>query len=482
MKLIGFLPDIDDHTEGVITDCEMVEPSMKGFVGAPSLITASGVSALAAACKGASLNLQLDGTGRLFAGTATKLYESTAWTDVTRAVGGNYTGSTDTRWSFAQFGNVALASNKVDEMQKSVSSGAFSNLAGAPKAKFIDTVAGFVMALNYNDGTDTPDGWYCSAYQDYTDWTADIGTQCANGRLFDTPGEITGGKSLGGNIIAYKLDAIYIGQYVGAPFIWDWQLISGEIGAVSNEAVVDIGNMHIFMGRNDIWQFDGTRPVSVSEGIHDWFFEEQLNPAYAYKTIGAHDKSKSLVYFYYCSKSSSDIDSCIIYNYKNSRWTRANRSIEAALEYRVGGFTYSSFSTAYSTYADIPAISYGSPFWNSTSPVIGVFNTSHQLQTLTGVSTSSTITGGWFGDDLSSMTVQRVTPRFIDNPTACTIQNFYRNESGIAQSTGATTTMNRGRVGIYRRAKWHKVKLAFTGDYEITDVAIQAQRAGTESL
>jgi hypothetical protein len=148
----------------------------------------------------------------------------------------------------------------------------------------------------------------------------------------------------------------------------------------------------------------------------------------------------------------------------------------------VGGFTYSSFSAAYATYSAIPAISYGSPFWNSTSPVIGVFNTSNQLQTLTGVSGNSTITGGWFGDDLTSMTIQRVTPRFIDAPTTCTIQNYYRNESGTPQQTGNTTTMNRGRVGVHRRAKWHKINMSFTGDYEITDVSIQAKRAGTESL
>lgn len=482
MKLLGFAPDLDDHTEGVITDCEMIEPTMKGMAGAPSLITPSGVSALPSACQGASLNLQLDGTFRLFAGTATKLYESTAWTDVTRAVGGNYTGTADTRWCFAQFGNVALASNKADAMQKSVGSGAFSDLAGAPKAKFIDTVAGFVMAANYNDGTDTVDGWYCSAFEDYTDWVADIGTQCAFGRLLDTPGEITGMKALAENAIVYKLDAIYIGQYVGAPFIWSWQLISGEIGAVSQEAIVDIGNAHVFMGRNDIWLFDGTRPHSIAEGIRDWFYNQELNPLYAYKTIGAHNKNKSLVYFYYVSRSSTSIDSCIIYNYKAGKWSRANRSIEAALEYRVGGYTYASFLTAYSLYSSIPALSYGSPFWSSNTPVIGVFDTTHTLKSLTGSSTSSSLTGGWFGDDLSYMVVQRVTPRFIEAPDTVTVTNYYVNNSGDSASTGATNSMNRGRVGVYKRAKWHKMKLTFTGDYEITDYIVQAQRAGNEGL
>lgn len=481
MKLIGFLPDADDHLEGVITDCAMLEPTMKGFAGAPALIAPSGVSALPAKCVGASLNIQLDGNYRLFAGTATKLYESTAWSDVTRLSGGDYTGGTDTRWTFAQFGNVALASNKTDAMQYSIT-GEFADLAGAPRAKYIDTIAGFVMAANYSDGTDTPDGWYCSAYQDYTDWTADIGTQCAFGRLFDTAGDITGLKGLADNAVIYKQDSLYLGQYVGAPFIWAWQLISNEMGAVSNEAVIDIGTAHIFMGRNDIWLFDGTRPTSISDGIRSWFFNESLNAQYAYKTIGSHDKNKSLIYFYYVSVNASTIDSCIVYNYKTGKWTRADRNIEACLEYRVGGYTYASFTSAYPLYSDIPSLSYGSPFWTSSSPVSGVFDTTHTLNSLSGASVTSSITTGWIGDDLGVMTVQRVTPRFISAPTSATILNKYVNYSGEAETNGSLSTMNRGRFGIYRRARWHRFNLTFAGDYEITDVVVQAQRSGSEGL
>ena len=50
MKLLSFQPDLDDHLEGVITDCEMVEPTMKGMSGAPSLVTPAGASALPSAC------------------------------------------------------------------------------------------------------------------------------------------------------------------------------------------------------------------------------------------------------------------------------------------------------------------------------------------------------------------------------------------------------------------------------------------------
>ena len=99
---IGFLPDADEHTQGIITDCEMAIPTMKGYKGAPSGV--SQTAALAAACRGAAYVIKLDNTTRLFAGTQTNLYElnGTSWTDVTAA--STYTGSADSAWRYTQFG------------------------------------------------------------------------------------------------------------------------------------------------------------------------------------------------------------------------------------------------------------------------------------------------------------------------------------------------------------------------------------------
>ena len=58
--------------------------------------------------RGAAVLTDTSGTRRTFAGTQTKLYElaSGTWADVSRV--GDYTGSDENRWSFAQFGFQAL--------------------------------------------------------------------------------------------------------------------------------------------------------------------------------------------------------------------------------------------------------------------------------------------------------------------------------------------------------------------------------------
>jgi len=375
----GFLPDADEHSEGVITDCEMMLPSMKGMKGAPSFIAAT--DALAAACRGAAYAVKLDNTTRLFAGSQTKLYElsGTTWTDVSRV--GNYVGSGDSVWRFAQFGDVSLAVNGSDEFQYSNGSGSFANLAGAPKATVIETVGGFVMVGNYNDGSSVPDGMKWSAYLDYTDWTPDVATQAGDLRLLDTPGEVRGLKRLGQYAIAYKEQSMYLGVNNGPPVLWGFTLISGEIGAVSHESVVSIETAHFFISPAHFFMFDGARPIPIGDGVREWFFND-LNSDYIYKIRGVHDKNNAHVLWYYPSTASiGALDSCIIFNYKTRKWSRANRTIEVCLEYLTGALTYATLESTYATYDVITDVSYGSPFWTTSAPNMAVFNASHVLGT-----------------------------------------------------------------------------------------------------
>lgn len=474
----GFLPDADEHAQGVITDCEMMLPTMKGYKGAPSFVSAT--DALAAACRGAAYVVKLDNTTRLFAGTQTKLYElnGTTWDDVSRA--GDYVGNSDSVWRFAQFGDVTLAVNLVDETQKSVSTGDFSDLAGAPKAAVIETVGGFVMVGNYDDGSAVKDGVYWSAYLDYTDWTPDVATQAGNLRLLDTPGEVRGLKRLGQYAIAYKEQSMYLGVNNGPPTLWGFTLISGEIGAVSHEAIVSIETAHFFISRTDIFMFDGARPIPIGDGIREWFFTD-LNSNFAYKIRGFHDKSTAQIFWYYPSTASTgDLDSCIVFNYRTRKWGRANRTIEACLEYLTGAVTYASLEAAYATYDLIPSVSYGSPFWTTSTPNAAVFNASHVLGTLNGESTSSSITTGAIGDDVQMTMISRVQPRFINDPTSGSMVNYYRMTDGATYTTDATSTLSSGRFDVMREARWHKVKTSYTGDVEVAGQSYLLVPAGYE--
>lgn len=492
--LQGFTPDLDQTLEGVITGCQNYLPSLRGMEAAPSA-QATSLPALAAACQGAASMLQLDSTVRLIAGTGTKLYEAatSSWTDVSRAAGGAYTLTSDGRWRFCQYGNVALATNGADSLQYSTGVGlAFANVTGTPRGKVIDTAVSFVLLGNYNDGSDVPHGVWWSALGNYADWTPSPTTQAGKILLTQTPGEIRALKALGDLVVVYKAGSMYLGAYGGSPQLWTFSLISSSVGAPSQEAVVPIvldeagGFAHIFMGSNDFYLFAGSQPAplggSKASPVREYVFS-RLNSKYAFKSFAIHDPTNTRVYFYYPSTSSTDgtPDSCVVYNYKSHKWGSDDRSVEFAVQYVTGSMTYNDASALYATYADFPStISYGSPFWVNSRVIPAFFNTSHVLNTLDGAPGSCSMTFGDVGEDSKMSTMIRVRPRWRTRPASASLSHYYRMDTGDALSTGPTANLTSGHFDFMQSAKWHRISIQTTGTSEYGVLQYEGEPDGLE--
>lgn len=484
MKLIGYAPDIDQTTEGVITDCSAFIPALNGMQAAPSA-QSTGMDALANACYGAISVRKLDSQSRVIAGTQTKLYEKsgTTWTDVTRTVGGDYNVGASF-WRFAQFGDTTLAVNKADTLQAS-SSGAFADVAGAPKAAIVETVGNFVFLFNTNEASygDSPNRWWCSGVRDYTDWTPSLTTQSATNTLVSTPGQIFAGKRFGEQIVVYKERSMYIGTYVGTPLIWDFQQIPGEAGCNSQEAVANIGTpenpVHIFMGADDFWRFDGARPVPIGSPLKKTVYAE-LDKGYANNIRSLHDRINSRVYFYYPARGSNGVlNKCVVYNYRTNQWGRDDRTIEACLEYISAGITWDSIP--YTTWDSIPAqLGWDSPFWLTGSITPAIFNNSHELQSLDGASLNSRFTTGDIGDDTNYYLLQRVKPVWLKKPTSSIMTNYFKDSEGDDLTADVATTMYESRFDVLRSARWHRLQFDSVGDCTVNNINIVYRTAGLE--
>jgi hypothetical protein len=478
VPILGFAPDADQTTPGILSDCENLIPAVIGMEGAPSAVTPSGVPALAAGCKGAAVVYKLDNSRRLFAGSQTNMYElvAGAWTDRSRA--GNYTAGTDSRWAFAQFGDSTLACSGSEVIQRSTT-GAFADIATAPRAEVIFSVGAFVMALNTNDGTVKPDGWHCCAAFDDTSWTPSITTQAASGRLVATPGRLTAGARMGEYAIAYKERSIYLGQYVGAPVVWDWvQVAGGNAGCVGKNALVDIGGVHFFVGEDNFWLFDGTRPTPLGDGALRLWFVNNSNSAFLYKTVCTFDRQNNRVWIFYPGVGSTECDQAIVYHVQSKMWGRANRSIQCALTYVSSGYTYDTMTDLSATYDAFPTISWGSQFWNAASSSLAFFNTSNQLQSLSGSPTTSNMTTGEVGDDDAVMLLQQIRFRYGLAPTSATVQTRYMQNSGGTYADGVSGSLNDGKFDTLKAARWHKAIVDFTGPVRVTHMNAKMKPAG----
>lgn len=476
--LLGFSPDLDPMTPGVITDCSMVIPFESGLKGAPAAASV-GVTALAAACAGTAVLSDLSNNRRFIAGTAAKLYEwgGSAWSDVSRAT--SYTAGTEDRWSFIQYGNSALAATITAKLQRSTGA-AFADISGAPQATIVESVLGFAMAFNTIDATygTSPDRWWCSALYDETDWTPAISTQCTTGRLIGGSGPITAARRFGDDIVVYKNRTLFVGRYAGPPSVWDFRQVSNDVGCVGQDAVVDTMIGHIFVGTDNIYLFDGTtpRPLDNSLALRAWLFAD-MSPNYRYKTIVSYDRINYTVSIYYCSTAASVIDSCVVYHLLTKQWGRANRSIEAAVAYTSPLLSYSGNATI-TTYSAGPAIPYDSPFWTSGAQIAAIFNTSHTVQSLSGVCAASYLTTGDVGDESGYTFCDKVRIRYAQAPATSTATGYTRDQEGIALATQASAGIADGRHDMRQRARFHRFKLAQTGDWKASAVRADLKPAG----
>jgi len=445
--ILGFAPDAEQTTPGLLGDCSNFVPYLNGMQGAPTAVSPVDTPPLADVCTGAAVVAKLDNTRRIVAGTQTKLYE-------------------------------LLAANRADPIQRSTGA-AFASISSAPRAEIVFSVGSFVMALNTNDGAEKPDGWHCCAAFDDTSWTPSVTTQATSGRLVSTTGPITAGGRLGEYAVAYKARSMYLGQYVGAPAVWDWiQIRGGNAGCVGKEAFTDVNGVHFFVGEDNFWMFDGTTPVPLGDGAVRFWFKENSNPGALYKTICTFDRQNNLVYIFYPSRFSDVLDSTLVYHVQTKKWGRADRFVEASLEFVSPGATIDGL-TAYSATIDgLPPAGFDSQYWLAGGRSLSVFNTAHQLQSLTGPTATSSLLTAESGDDDTVIMLKQIRLRYAKSPTSATVLTMHKMNSGQDYKAGPSGTMNDGKFDTLKSARWHRARISFVGPVQVTGMDAQYQPDG----
>lgn len=479
--VLGFAPDSSPDTPGIFIDCANVIPYESGTQGAPTAV-ATAAAVLVAACRGAAVVTRLDGSRRVLAGTQTNLYEltGTAWT--VRSAGGGYVGSSESRWSFAQFGDTTIASNLADAMQSSAS-GSFAAIAGAPKAKIVVSASNnFVVAFNTNEGTygASPDRWWNCAQSNQADWTPNVATGANTGRLVAVEGAIQAAMTLGDYVIAYKQRAIFLGRYVGGAAVWQWNLIpGGEAGAVGLDAVCDIGGAHFIVSNDNFWLFDGTRPVPIGDKRTRQWFLANSNPTYRYRTQVTYDKQNNLVRVNYPSLSSNGtLDACLVYHVGSKQWGRNDVTIEAALNYVSPGVTINGMNAYAATINTLPDIPLNSQFWQAGGQAPCYFNASHQLVSMTGATGPSSITLCDTGDDDLVSLLERVRVRFLRSPDAATAYGYVKFNEGDDLALGASCAINDGKFDLHQSGRFHRVRIDMTGPHKESAYDVKLKAVG----
>ncbi len=447
IKLSGFAPDLDPTTPGILQSVTNMLPTTRGLIGAQTPVNTIWI--LDGASRGcATIETLANGT-KTYLGQGNFLFELNG--AGLNLVGSGYSIGTG-RIVFTSFGNAVLSTNGHDGMGIVASTGgSFSAISSAPAASIIESVGLFVLAFNWYDGADHhADGWWSCALGDYTSWTPNITTQAANGRFLDSAGAVTAARRINDGIIAYKQRSMYYGQYVGGDVIWQWSQVATNIGCVGQDAVVNAGGVHYFVGADDLYSYDGSQPRSIGRAIKRWFFAD-ADSDHLHRVIAVHDRNDDHVYFWYSSIAQSGgtydgwYDTAIVYNMLTGTWGRVTGLYQDIMTHQAGTDTLS-------------IVAADSPYY--------------RVKTLSGACGAASMQTFDIGDDDQYSRLSKVRLRFIDNPTSATVTHHHKSSLGGSYTTGTTDTMSDNKVNFGQSARWHKLKIDTVGDFEISGLNI----------
>jgi len=170
------------------------------------------------------------------------------------------------------------------------------------------------------------------------DWIPSITSQAGEFRLTHGSYIVTAMTSRQENLI-WTDAAIYSMQYLGAPYVWSFNLLMDNISVVSPNAVVTANDITYWMGVDKFYYYSGkvgTLPCTLKQ-----FVFEDFNYDQTFQVFAGGNSSYNEVWWFYCSEYSTVIDKYVIYNYLDDVWYHGQMSRTAWLDSPVRTFPMS---------------------------------------------------------------------------------------------------------------------------------------------
>mgnify|MGYP003652039877 CR=1 FL=1 len=119
-------------------------------------------------------------------------------------------------------------------------------------------------------------------------------------------------------ILIWTDSALYSMQYVGAPYVWSFQLLMDNISIMSPNSIYTVNNVTYWMGNGKFYQYSG-RVDTLPSSLRQYVFED-INQDQSYQVFSGGNEGYNEIWWFYCSLNSDTIDKYVIYNYLDKVW------------------------------------------------------------------------------------------------------------------------------------------------------------------
>ena len=139
---------------------------------------------------------------------------------------------------------------------------------------------------------------------------------------------IRDGMVLGTNFIIYSQDQVWLMEYTGSSFVFNWRRLFPNGGVFNTNCVVEIEGKHYVFGEDDLYVHDGVTKQSIADGRVRRAVFNSINRSKRTAAFVMHDSVSNLVYF--CYNTSSDevkwkgtqyCNQAAVYNYRANTWS-----------------------------------------------------------------------------------------------------------------------------------------------------------------
>ena len=184
----------------------------------------------------------------------------------------------------------------------------------------ISDIFRFVFAFGANEvGSAAQDTMLIrwSDQESVIDWTPAATNQSGSLRVSHGT-EIVMAMQARQEMLVWTDSALYSMQYLGAPEVWNAQLMGDNISVASPDCAVYAGATAYWMGRDRFYKYEGTvAPLvcTIRRYIFDDFNTEQYD-----QVVSGNNEAFNEVWWFYCSSGSTTNDRYAVYNYVENIW------------------------------------------------------------------------------------------------------------------------------------------------------------------
>lgn len=189
-------------------------------------------------------------------------------------------------------------------------------------AKNIRSFEGFlILGHMVEEGFTYPQKIRWSRLNNYESWVNELdGTGQAGFFTFESSDFITGLHQLKRELLVYRERSIEAMSYIGPPNIFGFRRAETGTGLVSQGALVDFGDRHIFLGPDNVWEYNGISLVAIGDEIRDALYDE-IDPSQLGNVKAFYLEERDEVWFSYSSTGDVVHDKAFVYSVMFKKWS-----------------------------------------------------------------------------------------------------------------------------------------------------------------